>query len=85
MRQTLALEYHQAPALLWTQWVRRVSEHINSLMLQDGQFSSYVWRRGSVPLRWTQTVKSNGVGTAIAIEAEQTFRGSRKCDCLCSL
>lgn len=44
------------------------------------QWSSYVWRRGSVPLRWSQTVKSNGVGTAIAIESDRTFSGSRRCE-----
>ena len=49
------------------------------VLLKDGRWSSYVWRRGSVPLRWTQTVKSNGVGTAISIEQDNTFRGSRRC------
>jgi SacI homology domain len=52
-----------------------------AVLLQDGRWSSYVWRRGSVPLRWSQTVKANGVGTAIAIEQAHTFRGSRKCAC----
>lgn len=51
------------------------------LVLRDGgaAWSSYVWRRGSVPLHWRQTVKGNGVGTAIAIEPERTFQGSRRC------
>lgn len=53
------------------------------IIIVDGaQWSSYVWRRGSVPLRWSQTVKPNGVGTAIAIEAQRTFEGSRRCVCL---
>lgn len=47
--------------------------------LQGVRWASYVWRRGSVPLRWSQTVKPNGVGTAIAIEGERTFSGSRRC------
>jgi hypothetical protein len=54
------------------------------IVLREGniRWSSYVWRRGSVPLNWRQTVKPNGVGTAIAIEPEGTFRGSRRCDIL---
>eukprot|EP00892_Ulva_mutabilis_P001530 jgi/Ulvmu1/11378/UM075_0040.1 len=49
------------------------------IILMDGtQWSSYVWRRGSVPLRWSQTVKPNGVGTAIAVESQRTFEGSRR-------
>ena len=43
------------------------------------EWCSYFWRRGSVPLRWSQSVKSNAVSTAIAIEPERTFSGSRKC------
>jgi hypothetical protein len=42
------------------------------------KWGSYIWRRGSVPLRWSQAVKSNGMGTAISIEAERTFCGSRR-------
>lgn len=49
------------------------------VLLNEQRWASYVWRRGSVPLRWSQTVKANGVGTAITIEGEHTFRGSRKC------
>lgn len=50
------------------------------IIVVDGlRWSSYVWRRGSVPLRWSQTVKPNGVGTAIAIESQRTFEGSRRC------
>lgn len=49
------------------------------IILVDGKdWSSYVWRRGSVPLRWSQTVKPNGVGTAIAVESQRTFEGSRR-------
>jgi SacI homology domain len=48
------------------------------ITLQDERWASYVWRRGSVPLRWSQTVKPNGVGTAIAIEGDRTFSGSRR-------
>jgi hypothetical protein len=48
------------------------------ITLQNERWTSYVWRRGSVPLRWSQTVKPNGVGTAIAIEGDRTFCGSRR-------
>lgn len=48
------------------------------ITLQSARWASYVWRRGSVPLRWSQAVKPNGVGTAIAIEGDRTFSGSRR-------
>ena len=48
------------------------------VLLKQGRWASYVWRRGSVPLHWSQTIKANGVGTAIAIEPVNTFQGSRK-------
>jgi hypothetical protein len=48
------------------------------IVLREQRWASYVWRRGSVPLRWSQTVKANGVGTAISIEPENTFAGSRR-------
>jgi hypothetical protein len=40
---------------------------------------SYVWRRGSVPLWWTVTIRNGGMGEAeIRIRNTNTFRGSRR-------
>ena len=42
-------------------------------------WSRYAWRRGSVPLWWTVTIRNGGVGEAeIRIRATNTFRGSRR-------
>jgi hypothetical protein len=41
--------------------------------------ASYVWRRGSVPLWWTVTIRNGGMGEAeIRIRNTNTFRGSRR-------
>lgn len=39
----------------------------------------YTWRRGSVPLWWTVTIRNGGMGEAeIKIRTTNTFRGSRR-------
>lgn len=42
-------------------------------------WTRYTWRRGSVPLWWTVTIRNAGVGEAeIRIRNTNTFRGSRR-------
>lgn len=42
-------------------------------------WSRYVWRRGSVPLWWSVSLKNNGIGEAeIRIRPTQTFEGSKR-------
>lgn len=39
----------------------------------------YTWRRGSVPLWWSVTIRNGGMGEAeIKIHNTNTFRGSRR-------
>lgn len=39
----------------------------------------YTWRRGSVPLWWSVTIRNGGMGEAeIKIHTTNTFRGSRR-------
>ncbi|KAF8060490.1 SAC9 [Scenedesmus sp. PABB004] len=42
-------------------------------------WSRYTWRRGSVPLWWSVTIRNGGMGEAeIKIRSTNTFRGSRR-------
>lgn len=42
-------------------------------------WSRYVWRRGSVPLWWSVSLKNSGIGEAeIKIRQQNTFKGSRR-------
>ena len=42
-------------------------------------WSSYVWRRGTVPIWWGVEIKSGGVGEAtIIVSARRPYRGTRR-------
>ena len=44
------------------------------------RWSSYVWRRGTVPIWWGVELKSGGVGEAtIVIPSPTPYRGTRRC------
>lgn len=50
------------------------------------KWSSYVWRRGTVPIWWGVELKSGGVGEAnIVIPSATPYRGTRRCDCTASM
>ena len=44
------------------------------------QWSSYVWRRGTVPIWWSVELKSGGVGEAtINVNARNPYQGMARC------
>lgn len=45
----------------------------------DLQWSSYVWRRGTVPIWWGVEIKSGGVGEAtIVVSNAKPYRGTKR-------
>ena len=51
------------------------------------QWSSYIWRRGTVPIWWGVELRQGGVGEAtINVNARNPYRGTRRCtrSSLCS-
>ena len=46
---------------------------------RDLQWSTYVWRRGTVPIWWGVEIKSGGVGEAtIVVSNDKPYRGTRR-------
>ena len=46
---------------------------------KDLDWSSYVWRRGTVPIWWGVEIKSGGVGEAtIVVSNDKPYRGTRR-------
>ena len=53
---------------------------------QQLQWSSYVWRRGTVPIWWFVELRSGGVGEAtINVNARNPYKGTRRSLPFCSL
>ena len=46
---------------------------------KDLQWSTYTWRRGTVPIWWGVEIKSGGVGEAtIVVSNQKPYRGTRR-------
>lgn len=46
---------------------------------REVQWSTYVWRRGTVPIWWGVEIKSGGVGEAtIVVSNDKPYRGTRR-------